>query len=257
MRRKNQRGMRCGRAIAARSLFVGGVLAWVILATSACGGEDAADRTRTGDASRELPSSEAPARPPTEARPASVDFASLGFDLGDPAAPVRILEMSDFGCGYCRKFHLETWPVLRDEFVKTGKVQWKFVPFVTGMFSHSGVATTAAECALEQGPEAFEAIRTRLWREQSSWKKAGDAAALLRGWAGEEGLDLKRYDGCVAGDRPSSRMSAGRELAAQLGVRGTPTFFIVGYPPIPGALPTETFRKVLTLVYEDATGQGG
>jgi protein-disulfide isomerase len=99
-------------------------------------------------------------------------------------------------------------------------------------------------------------MRHRLWQNQSTWKKADDAARLVRGWAAEAGLDMTGYDACMGEDRPAERIEAGRELARQLGVRGTPTFFILGYPPLPGALPTETFRKVLTLAYEDATGQG-
>ena len=49
------------------------------------------------------------------------------------------------------------------------------------------------------------------------------------------------------------RVAAATSLANQLGVRGTPTFFVVGYPPLQGALPTETFVNMLNLVYEDAT----
>ena len=66
-------------------------------------------------------------------------------------APVRMVEMSDYGCGYCRKFHVETWPVLKRNSWTPAKVEWKFLPFVTGMFKNSPQATRAAECALEQG----------------------------------------------------------------------------------------------------------
>jgi protein-disulfide isomerase len=45
-------------------------------------------------------------------------------------------------------------------------------------------------------------------------------------------------------------------LARQVGVRGTPTFFVVGYQPLQGALPTEAFRQLLTMVYADATKGG-
>jgi protein-disulfide isomerase len=45
-------------------------------------------------------------------------------------------------------------------------------------------------------------------------------------------------------------------LADQLGVRGTPTFFIVGWGTIPGALPLETFQQVIdTVLVEAAAGQ--
>src|SRR5690606_35079721 len=182
-----------------------------------------------------------------------VPVDDLGFDYGTTGAPVRVLEMSDFGCGYCRQFHLETWPTLREEFVEDGRVEWKFVPYVTGMFDNSLAATRAAECALEQSEEAFEALGERIWRDQREWKGSGDAAALIRGWAVEEGVDAAPYDTCLAEGRRFDRVAAGGRLARELGVRGTPTFFVIGYPPLQGALPLETFRQVLTAVHAQET----
>lgn len=186
-----------------------------------------------------------------------MDIASLGFDRGSADAPVRVLEMSDYGCGYCRQFHMQTWPVLQKEFVKTGKVEWKFLPFVTGMFRNSSQATTAAECALEQGANAFEAMNQRLWADQREWKSSSDAAGVIAGWVRGLGLDADRYRSCVSSNRRQSRIAAAKTVSRQLGVRGTPTFFILGYPPVPGALPTDVFRQVLNRVYEEATKKTG
>jgi protein-disulfide isomerase len=181
-----------------------------------------------------------------------VDLDTLGFDRGQEGALVRVIEMSDYGCGYCRRFHQDTWPVLFRDFIESGKVEWKFIAFVTGMFANSPDATAAAECALEQGPQQFEAMNTRLWNEQPAWKGSGDAATLLRVWADEQRLDMKRFDSCISEGRRAGRIAAANALSQQVGVRGTPTFFVVGYPPLQGALPTETFTQLLTLVHEDA-----
>lgn len=192
-------------------------------------------------------------RPP--AAPAArqqVDLDTLGFDRGQESALVRVIEMSDYGCGYCRRFHQDTWPVLLRDFIDSGKVEWKFIAFVTGMFANSPYATAAAECALEQGPEQFEAMNARLWNEQPAWKGSSDAAPLLRDWAAEQPLDMRRYDSCISEGRRASRIAAANALTQQVGVRGTPTFFVVGYPPLQGALPTETFTQLLNLVHEDA-----
>jgi protein-disulfide isomerase len=193
----------------------------------------------------------------SEKQGTDLDVSLLGFDRGSRDAPVRVLEMSDYGCGYCRQFHMQTWPVLQKEFVETGKVEWKFLPFVTGMFRNSQHATTAAECALEQGPAAFEAMNHRLWADQKEWKPSSDAAGVIAGWVDELGLDGDRYKTCVSSNRRENRIAAARTVSRQLGVRGTPTFFIMGYPPIPGALPTDVFRQVLNQVYEDATKKAG
>jgi len=194
-----------------------------------------------------------PVAPPTQ----EIDIAVLGHDRGSRAAPVRVVEFSDYGCGYCRKFHEETWPVLTANFVEAGKVEWKFLPFISGMFKNSIEATTAAECVLEQDDALFEAMHDRIWDLQREWKSSADPAPILRGWAGDLGADMGRFDSCISEDRRGNRVRAATALAQQLGVRGTPTFFVVGYPPLQGALPTETFEQVLNMVYADVTREGG
>ncbi len=183
----------------------------------------------------------------------SVNIADLGVNRGSPKAPVRVVELTDYGCGYCKKFHEETWPTLMREFVQAGKVQWKFLPFASGLFRNSTAATTAAECVLEQGDQLFETMDTLVWDAQREWKGASDPTAMLRGFAGEAGADIGRWDECMEQGRRADRVDAATAVARHLGVRGTPTFFVVGYQqPIQGALPTETFQQILTMVHEKA-----
>ena len=101
-----------------------------------------------------------------------VQASLLGFDRGESTAPVKVLELSDYGCGFCRQFHEETFPTLLEEFIETGMVEWKFVPFINGMFPNSLAATLAGECVMEQSSDAYEAISNRIWTEQRVWKKS-------------------------------------------------------------------------------------
>ena len=66
-----------------------------------------------------------------------------------------------------------------------------------------------------------------------------------------------RYDSCLNQGRRAARVEGAKAIAEGIGVRATPTFFVVGYPPIQGALPTDVFVRVLTMVYEEATKSGG
>jgi protein-disulfide isomerase len=241
------------------------------LALGACRGAGTADAPRTdqttqdllqrgtepapaGDATQ-LPSAGQPDGPvPPDER---IPIAPLGLDYGSDQAPVQVLEMSDYGCGYCRRFHEETWPVLLSEFVDTDRVQWKFVPFVTGMFANSQAVTVAAECALEQDPGVFVRLSDRLWRDQAEWKGSAEASALVRGWAGEAGADPTRFDACVAGGDALRRVATSTALSRQLRVRGTPTFFVVGYAPIQGALPTALFRELLDAAHRMSVSARG
>ena len=227
----------------------------------ASAGDDATPDTTPSPVAAEgadLPTGSLPPGRPLapRAEPETLDLAALGVNRGSRDAPVRIVEFSDYGCGYCRRFHQETWPTLQREFVDAGKVEWKFLPYVSGMFKNSPVATLAAECVLEQGDRLFETMNSLVWNGQSEWKGAADAVPVLRGLAGEAGADVGAYDACMEDGRRMRRVDAATDLARELGVRATPTFVVVGYPPIQGALPTETFQQILTMVYEEATRAG-
>ena len=186
-----------------------------------------------------------------------VSVSELGFNRGSGDAPVKVVEMSDYGCGYCRQFHMDSFSAIREEFIETGMVEWKFVPYITGMFDNSLVATEAAECAYVQDVDAFEQLNRRLWDEQRAWKGSDDPAPVVRGWAAQLGIDMAAFDGCLESDRQLARVSGSTALAQQLGVRGTPTFVVLGYPPLQGALPLETFREILNTVYSETQAAAG
>lgn len=195
----------------------------------------------------ELPPGEAPAPSPAALRDAlahALAPGAPGYDRGAARAPVTVLELADFGCPYCARFAAETYPSLAAEFVKSGAVRWKAMPFVLGMFPNGDAAARAAHCAGEQGPAAFGRMHDRLFERQDEWKSAPDPAPLLRAYADTAGLDGRRFAACYAGGEVAERVRAANELADRLGVRATPTFFINGMR-VEGALPTAEFRAAL------------
>jgi protein-disulfide isomerase len=180
----------------------------------------------------------------------TMDLSQLGYNTGSREAPIKIVEFSDFGCGYCRKFHVEDFYTLKEEYMDTGKVEWKYVPMTIGLFGPSAtLAAEAAECALEQ--DRFPEARDRLFESQSDWKGASDARPILRRLMEEEDLDMARWDECIASGERTERIRQGTLLAQQAGVRGTPTFIVLEYAGIPGALPLDLFRQVIDTVYAD------
>lgn len=178
-----------------------------------------------------------------------VDLDTLGFNFGDPDAPVAILEFSDFGCGYCRQFHLESFPTLHERFMETGKVQWKYVPMLLGIFPNAIEAAQVGECVGEQG--RFREISDLLFERQSDWKGAGDdPMPVLMEIVEAAGGDVAEVETCVAEDRHAARIASGTAFFANSGGRGTPTFFILGMgQPIPGAIPLDLFTNILDTAY--------
>ncbi len=233
----------------------------VLMLLVGCGGGDGAagDGSGTEATTRALltqPAGEGPATSfegvPEIANQATTAYLpDLGYDRGDVQAPLKVIEFSDFGCGFCRRFHEESFPTLMTEFIETGMIEWKFLPFITGSFGNSLPVTEAAECALEQSTELYEALGGMLWVRQGDWKATGDAAALVRSWAGEAGVDLARFDSCLSEDRRLNRVAGATAIAQQLGVRATPTFWIVGYGPLQGALPVDVFQGIFTTLHAE------
>lgn len=238
------------RRLSSRLTAVAAALA-VVGVAAACGSEEAStpDPTTADLLSSDIAQQARTQRSlNTPQRPVSLD--DLGYDAGDPDAPVRLVEFSDFGCGYCRRFHQEVWPVLEQEYVATGKVYWKYVPMILGMFPNAVEAAQAGECAGEQ--DRFPAMQDRLFADQSAWKSSDEPMVELEAMASDLGLDVARWQSCIDEGRRDDRIATGTQLSREAGVRGTPTFFVIGYAPIPGALPLELFREVLDTAYAQA-----
>lgn len=171
-----------------------------------------------------------------------VDVTDYGHDIGTVGAPIVIVELSDFGCVYCAKHALETLPALETEFVKTGKVYYKHIPFIIGMFPNSDRAARAAECASEQ--DRFWAMHDSVFAHQKDWKKGSDADKLFKSLARGAVPDEAKWSSCYDARRVDQRVTAASAIAAKLGVRATPTFFINGQM-VEGALPLDVMRQGL------------
>ena len=171
-----------------------------------------------------------------------IDLTGIGYDQGDVNAPVVVIDFSDFGCPYCAQFTRETYPVIEREYVRTGKVFFKYVPFVVGMFPHSAEATRVAECVGEQG--RFWAMADHVYEAQKEWKRASDPRELLIGIAGVVGADTSAVSKCYRDGRSEERTARANDVANTIGVRVTPSF-LVNERPIQGALPLAEFRKAI------------
>lgn len=157
--------------------------------------------------------------------------------LGDPDAPVTIVEFSDFQCPHCARFHEETFPALRTLY--GDQIQWVFVNrFFSSAHPMARPAAVAAECAHRQGrfwpyAELVFAEQDRLSRDR------------LDGHAQSVGLDLAAFRACVEGDEPAAEVDADQAEAERLGVDATPTFYVNGQAVV-GAQPIGQWNEILS-----------
>jgi len=164
---------------------------------------------------------------------------------GSATAPLTMVEFTDYQCPYCRRFQAEVWPQLRRDYVDTGKL--RFIVRDLPLAFHAGAmpAAQAAHCAAEQGK--FWPMHDALLAKGSDLSVKG-----LEQHARALGLDVQRFDNCVAARKYAAAIERNSAQADALGLRGTPAF-VVGRVrdgqltglPIEGALPYEDFNEFL------------
>ena len=151
-------------------------------------------------------------------------IAASDHMLGDPSAPVKIIEYSDLECPFCSRFH-ETMKQIMDEFGKDGRVAWVYRHFpLEQIHPFARPGAMGAECANQLGgTQAFwgfvDAVFTRQEENLSN--------ALFVDVAGEIGLDKNAFSSCISSDMYVGVIDADAENAVAAGGRGTPYSIIV------------------------------
>jgi protein-disulfide isomerase len=194
--------------------------------------------------------SNAPAAAPPAAAPAVTPAASTAAQddpriLGSAAAPVMIIEFTDLQCPYCARFAQETWPLLRERYVDTGKVRFATRDLPLSFHAFAVPAAVAARCAGQQG--RFWEYREGLFHAQSLLGQ--EPYAQL---AGKLGLDVARFATCRSDPAVLEAVRADAALAASSGIASTPSFVIGRVvngafegEVIAGAQPFEVFQQRL------------
>jgi len=178
-------------------------------------------------------------QPGLQAQEATLD--GIAYQLGDSLAPVLIVEYGDFACSACGEFARDTWPALRRDFVDTGRVLWKVVPFELG-FRNSEEGVRAGHCGALLGD--FWAIHDALFASQAGWLQEGRPKDALLEVAARAGFDRPAFEDCYDDNPGKERTKNANRAARQDGVRATPTFFIDGFR-VQGALPLELFAGLI------------
>jgi protein-disulfide isomerase len=182
---------------------------------------------------------------PVEGTRVTAPAATAGVPaLGEPDAPVTILEFSDFQCPYCRQHALQTLPQIREAYVQTGQVRYVFKDFPLPSHANAQIAAEAARCAGAQG--AYWAMHGRLFEGQKAWapQAEADARETLIGYAQDLGLDGEALRLCLESGEYGQLVRMDEWEGQQAGVQGTPSFVINGQL-VAGAQPYEAFAEII------------
>ncbi len=157
--------------------------------------------------------------------------------LGDPNAPVTLVEFADFNCGYCGKWTQETLPLIDEKYIQTGKVRMAYVHYPI-LGADSMAAAEGTECAARQ--DSFWEYHNLLYTKQG----VGFTPANLIQTAGELGLDTTRFEECLTDFPDRALLENDIRLSQVMGVQGTPAFLVNGVP-LAGAYPYEDFERII------------
>ena len=168
---------------------------------------------------------------------------------GAADAALTLVEFSDFECPFCGRYFRETMPEIERAYIRTGKVRYVFRNFPLEAIHHEAFkAAEAAMCASEQ--DKFWEMHDHLFAHQDAL-----APTDLTGHAAAVGLDLPRFERCLAGGTYAADIRRDLAEGQKAGVRGTPSFFlgvagsdgrsVKAVKTLGGAFPYAAFKEVI------------
>ncbi len=181
--------------------------------------------------------------PPGDAASAASLLAPNPQDrvLGQPDAPITIIEYASMSCPHCAHFATEVMPKLKEKWIDTGKTKLILRPYPLDEVALR--AEMVARCA---PPERYFPLVETLFETQDKWVVAKDWRAALAGIARLAGIGQKEFDACLGNKALEDQIAGSRLVAAQqLGVQATPTFFVNG-TKFDGAPTVEAFDQLLS-----------
>jgi protein-disulfide isomerase len=145
--------------------------------------------------------------------------------IGDPKAPVTLVEYSDFECPVCRSLHDVVRGILPNY---TGKLRVVFKDFpLDQLHPWARTAALAGRCAYQQKPEAFWKMYDFIYDNQELIS-AANAWTKMTDYAAQSGLDADTFKSCVASAEAAAAVNASRANGELLEVSSTPTVFVNG-----------------------------
>ena len=161
--------------------------------------------------------------------------------LGQPDAPITIVEYASLTCPHCAHFDTDVLPKLKEKWIDSGKAK-----LILRDFPLDEPAMRAAMVARCAPPERFYPLVDALFAGQEKWATAKDYRAALERLAKLGGVGDKEFKACISDKKLEDQVAGSRLTATKdLGVDSTPTFFING-TKFEGAPTVEAFERALS-----------
>lgn len=159
----------------------------------------------------------------------SNEIALTDITLGDADAPITMVEYASWTCPACLQFHTDVIPMLKTEYVETGKVKWVFREFPTPPANIAVAGFALARCA---GEDRYYNAIDDLFAAQNNIlnlaRSGGDIEGAMRNLASSYGLEGDAFNDCLANKDVTYAIGEAVMKGDSQGVNSTPTVFING-----------------------------
>jgi len=167
--------------------------------------------------------------------------------LGSPSSPVTIVEFGDYQCPFCKRWNVNTKPVIVENYIDTGKAKLVYLDLAIigrdSLKAHAG-----SYCADEQDLywEYHDFLYANQGHENDGWANINNLKQLVSGIVE---LDSDLFSQCLDSGKYEQRVQDNTRIAKEAGARSTPSFIIIGPSGeavrITGAQPYGVFQQAI------------
>jgi protein-disulfide isomerase len=176
---------------------------------------------------------------PTSAQPRARWPAAPGdMSLGNPNAPVRVVEYLSLTCPHCATFNAEVFPAFKAKYIDTGRVYYTLRELLTQPAQIAAAGFLLARCG--DGSRYFPIV-DQVLRSQSRWRPGERIAPIFVEIAKANGLSEAQFNACVTDEKAGVALEKRVQYAVETDkVDSTPTFFVNGVRLASDHVPTLT-----------------
>ena len=163
--------------------------------------------------------------------------------MGNPNAPITILEWGDYQCTFCYKFHKDNLDKIDEDFIQTGKVKLVFKDFPLNG-PDSLLAAEASFCAQDQ--EKYWQYHDELYKNWGGERTGWVTRESLDNFASTVNLNLEDFNKCLDEQKYQNKVKTMHEFGKEIGIDATPSFLVFNDEKIikiRGNQPLEVFLK--------------
>ncbi len=162
---------------------------------------------------------------------------SEDMTLGNPDAPVTVIEYASASCPHCARWNEEVYPAFKAKYIDTGRIHYVFREFLTPPIEVASAGFLMARCA---GKDKYFSVLDAIFRAQRTMYQTGDYRGELLRIAKSSGLSEDEFNACIRDEDALKALNARVEKAVkEANISGTPTFIVNGKTVASGEMTLE------------------